>query len=74
MPAIEERGVTLVGVALTNIEDARGVQLELPTEPPYRPAVDVLLDEVRERFGSGVLRRASALDSRLRREGGAGLG
>jgi DNA polymerase IV len=74
MPAIRERGVTMVGVALTNIESGRGLQLELPVEPPHRPPVDAVFDEVRERFGSGVLRRASAMDSRLRKEGGAGLG
>ena len=74
MPEIQKRGVTMVGVALMGIEDARGVQLEMPVEPPYRPPVDAVLDQVRELFGSGVLRRASALDSRLRREGGAGLG
>jgi DNA polymerase IV len=74
MPTIRERGVTMVGVALTNIEGGKGVQLELPLEPPYRPPLDAVLDEVRERFGSGVLRRASGMDSRLRREGGAGLG
>ena len=74
MPQIEERGVTMVGVALTGIERGKGVQLEMPVEPPYRPPVDAAFDEVRERFGSGVLRRASAMDSRLRKEGGAGLG
>ena len=70
MPEIQKRGVTMVGVALMGIEDARGVQLEMPVEPPYRPPVDAVLDQARELFGSGVLRRASALDSRLRREGG----
>ncbi len=43
MPQIEERGVTMVGVALTGIEDGRGVQLEMPVEPPYRPPVDAVL-------------------------------
>ncbi len=34
MPEIQERGVTMVGVALMGIEDARGVQLEMPVERP----------------------------------------
>ena len=36
MPTIERAGITLVGVALGNLEDARAIQLVLPFEPPRR--------------------------------------
>ncbi len=59
MPTIRKRGLTLLGIAITNLDGAKGIQLELPLEPPHRPAVDLAVDEVRKRFGSDALRRAS---------------
>jgi DNA polymerase-4 len=58
-PMIERQGLTLVGVTLTNLEGGYAVQLALPfgRRPPNR--VDSALDEVRERFGSGAIVRAS---------------
>ena len=53
-------GLTLLGIAVTNLDAGRGIQLELPVTPPYRPAADFAVDEVRKRFGSDKLRRASA--------------
>jgi DNA polymerase-4 len=50
IPLIERRGITLVGISLTNLEDAGRVQLALTED--WRPyALDAALDEVRERFG-----------------------
>ena len=50
IPLIERRGITLVGISLTNLEDAGRVQLALTED--WRPyAIDAALDEVRERFG-----------------------
>jgi DNA polymerase IV len=57
-PLIEERGLTLVGVALTNLEDAGSVQLTLPFEPDREGALDITLDDIRQRFGSGAITRA----------------
>ena len=57
-PLIEERGLTLVGVALTNLEDAGAVQMTLPFEPDRDGALDIALDGIRERFGSGAITRA----------------
>jgi len=59
LPLIERRGITLVGVALSNLEDAGGgVQLVLPFE---RSGLDTTLDEIRERFGSDAITRAVLL-------------
>ncbi|MCE3246921.1 MAG: polymerase [Geminicoccaceae bacterium] len=61
MPTIERRGVTLLGITVTNLEAGAGVQLELPLEHPDRIALDAALDEVRARFGSAALTRAALL-------------
>ena len=58
MPTIEQRGLTLVGVAVTNLENAEAVQLPLPFDPHDDPALDAVLDEVRDRFGSAAVTRA----------------
>ncbi len=61
MPTIEERGVTLLGVALSNLEEDTAVQLALPLDRRPASALDATLDEVRERFGSGAITRAVLL-------------
>ncbi len=58
-PTIEQRGLTLVGVALGNLEDARAIQLVLPFE--RRGALDATVDSVRDRFGSAAITRAVLL-------------
>jgi DNA polymerase IV len=60
-PAIERRGLTLVGVAVGNLENADAVQLPLPFRPRDGLALDEAVDEVRERFGSAALTRAVLL-------------
>jgi DNA polymerase-4 len=55
IPLIERRGVTLVGIALTNLCDEAGVQLVLPFGRSR--ALDETVDLVRERFGSGAITR-----------------
>jgi DNA polymerase IV len=57
-PMIEEKGLTLVGVTLSNLEHA-DEQLLLPVE--RRSALDAALDAVRERFGSDAIVRAVLL-------------
>jgi DNA polymerase IV len=58
VPLIEAQGITLVGVAVSNLDDAR--QLVLPFER-HSDALDAALDEVRERFGIGAITRAVLL-------------
>jgi len=58
MPLIEAHGLTLVGVSLTNLEDADRIQLALPLDARPFSALDTALDEVRERHGSAAVTRA----------------
>jgi DNA polymerase-4 len=61
MPMIEERGLTLVGVAVTNIHDDDAVQLALPFERRSAGALDAAVDNVRDRFGGAAITRAVLL-------------
>jgi DNA polymerase IV len=61
LPMIENRGITLLGVALGNLSDGGAVQLALPIERERAWALDTTLDELRDRFGAGVVTRAVLL-------------
>ncbi|WP_211277752.1 DNA polymerase IV [Couchioplanes caeruleus] len=65
-PLIEERGITLVGLAVGNLDSDGAVQLELPFEDPHDDSLDSALDAVRDRFGSGSVTRAASLGRELR--------
>jgi DNA polymerase IV len=58
-PLIESRGLTLVGVALTNLEDDAAAQLSFPLD--RQRALDATLDDVRDRFGPAAITRAVLL-------------
>jgi DNA polymerase IV len=64
MPMIEQRGITLVGIAVGNLEDGRSIQLALPFDRHSSDALDAALDEVRLRFGSAAITRAVLLGRR----------
>jgi DNA polymerase IV len=61
LPLLEERGLTLVGIAVANLDDADTLQLALPLERPGLEALDAAVDAVRERFGSSAITRAVLL-------------
>jgi DNA polymerase-4 len=61
MPMIERRGITLIGVTLSNLGDRGAIQLALPFEPEHASALDAALDHVRDRFGVGAITRAVLL-------------
>ena len=56
---IRRRGITLLGLSLTNLEDASAIQLVLPLD--RRRALDSALDDVRERYGTAAITRAVLL-------------
>jgi DNA polymerase-4 len=60
-PMIEARGLTLVGVALANLEDEDAVQLSLPFDRQRASALDAALDTLRDRFGPDAVTRAVLL-------------
>ncbi|MGI8904524.1 MAG: DNA polymerase IV [Solirubrobacteraceae bacterium] len=59
LPTIERRGLTLIGVALTNLADDGAIQLSLPFDRARE--LDATLDDVRDRFGSAAIGRAALL-------------
>ncbi len=61
LPMITERGLTLLGVSLGNLQDDRPVQLALPFATVNGPTLDTVLDSVRSRFGSRSVTRATQL-------------
>ncbi len=63
MPMIRMQGLTLVGIAVGNL-DNESLQLELPFDDATGPALDAALDGVRERFGSASVTRAVLLHRR----------
>jgi len=57
VPLILARGLTLVGISLSNLENTDRIQLTLTDD--WRPdALDAALDEVRNRYGSAAVTRA----------------
>ena len=64
MPIIGRRGLTLVGIAVGNLDDDGAVQLALPFDRCSGGALDAVLDDVHERFGSASVTRAVQLGRR----------
>lgn len=60
-PLVEERGLTLIGLAMTNLDPGAAVQLELPVDPHDSYALDASVDTIRDKFGSSALTRAVLL-------------
>jgi DNA polymerase-4 len=60
-PMIRDRGITLIGVTLGNLDRDDAIQLALPFDRALAHPIDTALDGVRERFGSGAITRAVLL-------------
>ena len=61
LPTLQQRGLTLVGIAVANLENAQRLQLLLPFDGRRQEDLDAVVDEVRERFGSKAITRAVLL-------------
>ena len=60
-PIVAERGCTLVGISVGNLDDADAIQLPLPFELTTGTALDAAVDGLRERFGASAVTRAVLL-------------
>jgi DNA polymerase-4 len=60
-PLIEQLGLTLVGVSVSNLGNDAAVQLTLPFDRYAGGALDAAVDDVRTKFGTKALTRAVLL-------------
>ena len=61
LPEIAERGITLIGVSLSQLRRADDLQPELPIDWGEGVRLDSVLDAVREKFGAASVSRAAQL-------------
>ncbi|MDQ3385882.1 MAG: DNA polymerase IV [Actinomycetota bacterium] len=61
MPLVVERGCTLIGISVGNLDDDGALQLALPFERGSDGSLDAAIDGLRERFGPSVVQRAVLL-------------
>jgi DNA polymerase-4 len=60
-PLIEQRGISLLGLSVGNLDDSDAVQLILPFERCDSERLDAAVDAVRDRFGGRSLQRATTM-------------
>ena len=60
-PQIDERGLTLLGLSVANLDDDGAVQLVLPFDAHRGGAIDTAIDDIRARFGTRALTRTVLL-------------
>ena len=58
---VRSKGLTLIGISLTNLDDADAMQLELPFSNAPTLELDRAMDGIRARFGATALTRAAML-------------
>jgi len=61
MPMIRERGLTLLGLSVGNLDGDSATQLELPFDGQPGLGLDLALDDVRTKFGTAAVTRAVLL-------------
>jgi DNA polymerase-4 len=60
-PLVERKGLTLVGIAVSNLQDDWAIQLALPLDAHAGLGLDEALDEIRARYGTDAVTRAVLL-------------
>jgi DNA polymerase IV len=60
-PMIERRGLTLVGIAVANLDNDDALQLLLPFDRWSGGGIDSAVDQIRDRYGSAAVTRAALL-------------
>jgi DNA polymerase-4 len=60
-PGITERGITLIGISLSQLARADSIPPELPIDWDQGVRLDTVLDAVRDRFGAASVSRATQL-------------
>ena len=63
-PLIRERGLTLVGITIVNLQNDLPFQLRLPLDPDDEDLLDAALDRIRDRFGPAAITRGVLLGRR----------
>lgn len=58
---IADRGITLIGISLSQLDRADRVQPELPIDWGDEARLDTVLDTLRDRFGGTSVSRAAQL-------------
>ena len=58
MPMIQQRGLTLIGLTVANLDDDLPLQLALPLDAGSSELLDAALDEIRDRYGQTAVTRA----------------
>jgi DNA polymerase-4 len=61
LPMIERQGLTLIGIAMANLDDDDSLQLVLPFDRESGNALDDAVDGLNDRFGSSTVTRAVLL-------------
>jgi len=61
-PLAQERGLTKVGVAVSNLSDANAVQLAFNLHGDAPAELDTTIDEIRDRFGTASIGRAALVN------------
>lgn len=60
-PMIRSQGLTLIGMAISNLDGDEAIQLPLPFDKYLASTLDFTLDQIRHKFGNKAVTRASLL-------------
>ena len=61
-PLARERGLTKIGIAVSNLSDANAVQLALNLDGAPPEELDTTIDQIRNRFGTSSIGRATLVN------------